>query len=157
VAFRVCLRLSLSLCALHVLAAIATAKAPTSSGEPTGSISNSAVDQLLSQTIGQSATWDLELPQLLIPWAGESAASLPTLVYLRVSGDYLSRRFERDVNRTKPVTDHILGTSIRGKSLTRGTTRLVLVPNDDHFAADIEFVGTVDSVTRGVNGPAILH
>ena len=88
-----------------------------------------------------------------------AAAETPpptTVLYLRVSGEYLSQRFERTVSRTKPVTDLILGTRITGESQTDGKTRLVLLPSADQFQAEVEFVGTVHSKTRGYNGPAIL-
>ena len=105
-----------------------------------------------------SSHLELELPTAVAPlWQRRRQCIATTLIYLRVSSDYLSKRFEKEVNRTKPVVDNILGTRIRGKSLTRGKTRMVLIPNDDKFVAEIEFTGTVDSRTRGTNGPAILH
>jgi hypothetical protein len=159
VASPVWLRLLIAVCALQAPAAIAVAEIlPTAEARPTA--------------VSASTTWQLELPtQLnslldktsgLEPAAGDIPAasdsdSCSTLLYLRVSRDYLSKRFEKDVDRTKPVTDQILGTRIRGESLTRGKTRMVLIPSDDQFVAEIEFIGTVDSRTRGTNGPAILH
>ncbi|MGD9632632.1 MAG: hypothetical protein AB7G28_07790 [Pirellulales bacterium] len=150
------LRLPLAVCALLTLAAIANGEAPVPAGQSSGS-APSLFEQVATHALGDIPTWKLELPRQLPPLLGDDGTQPDTLVYLRVSQEYLSRRFERNVNRTKPVVDHILGTSIRGKSLTRGTTRLVLVPNADHFEAEIEFVGTVASKTRGTNGPAILH
>lgn len=142
----VCLRLSLSVCALLAFAASAVAETPASLVSTVKS--PSLVDQALAQAV--------DLAPLLDNTFGGSE-SCSTLLYLRVSSEYLSKRFEKEVNRTKPVVDLILGTRIRGQSLTRGKTRMVLIPNDDRFVAEIEFTGTVDSKTRGVNGPAILH
>lgn len=157
------LRLPLAVCALHTLAAFADGETPTGPPVPPKADSPSLFGRIFTQSIGtqsigQVPAWNLELPRPAAPLHGDADPTPPsTLVYLRVSQEYLSRRFERNVSRTKPVVDYILGTSIRGQSLTRGSTRLVLVPNADQFAAEIEFTGTVDSNTRGTNGPAILH
>jgi hypothetical protein len=145
VASPVCLRLSLAVCALHAYAVFAVAQTPASLASTTKP--PSLAEQAFTQAIDLAPLLDNTI-------GGEPCA---TLLYLRVSSDYLSKRFEKEVNRTKPVVDLILGTRIRGESLTRGKTRMVLIPNDDKFVAEIEFVGTVNSRTRGTNGPAILH
>lgn len=152
------LRLPVAVCALQVIAASAVAETPapaSASGNP-----HSLLDQAFTQALGSVPAWDLELTKRFNLSSGDQGTareSSTTLLYLRVSSDYLSQHFEKEVDRTKPVTDLILGTRIRGKSLTRGKTRMVLIPNENRFEADIEFVGTVNSRTRGTNGPAILH
>ena len=90
--------------------------------------------------------------------ADASDTADPTaLVYVRLSRECLAKRIEREVNRTKPITDVILGTKIQGETTTKGQTRLVLRPTDDRALAVIEFTGTSTSQTKGKNGPAILH
>jgi len=158
----------IAVCALPAVAATAAAETPAailpSNNSPwlVDQVFLSALDRLPLGEVswGHAPAWDLELPSQLTPFWDSAANGVETcssLLYLRVSSEYLSRRFAKDVHRTKPVTDLILGTRIRGESLTRGKTRLVLIPNDDRFVAEIEFTGTVDSRTRGTNGPAILH
>jgi hypothetical protein len=75
---------------------------------------------------------------------------------VQFSKDFLDDYVERNVDRTKPVHDLILGTRIAGESRTRGKTRLVLHPNDDRALGEVQFQGTVTSKTIGHNGPATL-
>lgn len=79
-----------------------------------------------------------------------------TLVWARVSRQFLAKQIERDVDRKKPVRDVILGTPIAGESHTTGKTRFVLYPNDRQAVGEVEFVGKVHAVTVGHNGPATL-
>jgi len=80
-----------------------------------------------------------------------------TLVWARVSRQFLAKQIERNVDRRKPVRDVIVGTPIAGESHTTGKTRLVLYPNDRHELGEVEFVGQVHAVTVGHNGPATLY
>jgi hypothetical protein len=79
-----------------------------------------------------------------------------TLIWVRVSKHFLDNYVQRDVDRTKPVHDLILGTRISGESRTLGKTHLVLHPNDDHAVGEVHFEGTVTAKTVGRNGPATL-
>jgi len=79
-----------------------------------------------------------------------------TLVWARMSREFLANHIERDVDRKKPVRDVILGTPIAGESHTTGKTRFVLYPNDRQALGEVEFVGKVHAVTVGHNGPATL-
>src|SRR4051794_10860772 len=60
-----------------------------------------------------------------------------TLVWARVSRQFLAKQIERDVDRKKPVRDVIVGTPITGESHTTGQTRFVLHPNDRHALGDV--------------------
>jgi hypothetical protein len=80
-----------------------------------------------------------------------------TFVWARISKRYLANQVERAVDRTKPVRDYILGTTIRGESHTTGKTHFVLYPNDDQALGEVEFVGEVHGKTVGHNGPATLQ
>jgi hypothetical protein len=150
------LRLSVALCALLALAALGGGDALAADG-----VSRSLTDQMIATVlpIAPPAT-DVSLKDTSLDDTAalsRDISSANTVLYLRVSRDYLSKRFEKSVDRTKPLVDLILGTRIRGKSHTEGNTRLVLVPSADSFQAEIEFVGTVHSKSRGENGPAILQ
>ena len=88
----------------------------------------------------------------------ETSAAVPgAVVWVRLSKDFLGDYVERDVDRTKPVRDYILGTRINGSSRTTGKTRLVLQPNEDRAKGRVEFVGEVHGREIGHNGPATLH
>ena len=87
----------------------------------------------------------------------EIGSATGAVVWVRLSKNCLDKYVERTVDRTKPVTDYILGTSIAGKSRTTGKTRLILHPNEDHALGHVEFVGEVHAKTVGHNGPATLY
>jgi hypothetical protein len=117
----------------------------------------------LEQTIVKEALRRLpsldQLPAALRP-AGvpnEQSVVPATLVYARVSRDFLEDYVDRTVRQHAPVHDNILGARIQGESDTQGKTHIVLKPNDSQVLADIEFVGTVHSRTRGYKGPAVMH
>jgi hypothetical protein len=79
------------------------------------------------------------------------------VAWVQLSRNYLASHVERSVDRTKPVTDLILGTSIAGESHTTGKTRFVLHPNDSQALGEVVFTGEVHADTVGHNGPATLH
>jgi hypothetical protein len=87
----------------------------------------------------------------------ENAADSNTIVWVRLSKGYIANHVERDVDRTKPVQDRILGTTIEGNSRTTGKTRLILQPNEDHAMGRVEFVGEMHGRVVGHKGPATLH
>jgi hypothetical protein len=80
-----------------------------------------------------------------------------TVVYLRLSRDFLEDYVERNVRQRRPVRDCILGTRIVGESTTHGRTRLVLRESNDKVLGEIAFEGTVRARTLGYNGPVVLH
>lgn len=151
-ASHVCLRLSVAFCALSALPALGSDDSLRSQSQ-SDDVQQPLVSQMVAQALESIPFWSSGYPQQASPPVAQAESALPTtLLYLRVSGDYLSKRFARTVSRTKPVTDLILGTRIAGKSHTNGKTRLVLVPSADEFQAEVEFVGTVHSRTRGGTG-----
>lgn len=79
------------------------------------------------------------------------------LVHIRVSRRLLEQNIERAVVRDHAVVDNILGTSLHGYAQTVATTTLNLGDNPNQAVFDIVFAGTVNTQTRGVNGPVVLH
>ena len=150
------LRLSVAFCALHALPALGSGESPATP-PATGADAPSLTRLVATPVLDYLPSWSRGSPGPDATIASNEDATSGTLLYVRVSHEYLSKRFEKSVDRTKPLVDLILGTRIHGKSHTVGNTRLVLVPSGDSFQADIEFVGTVHSKSRGENGPAILH
>ena len=80
-----------------------------------------------------------------------------TLVYVRMSREFLEDYIARTVRERKPVRGCILGTRVVGESYTNGKTRLVLRSSNDNVLGEIVFDGTVHSRTVGYNGPIVLH
>jgi len=124
----------------------------------TGSITNSLATQIVKK-IGDGAQSIAKLPVWTQPSQSEGQAGLipAAIVYVRVSRDFLEDYVGRQVNRTKPVHDYILGTRIVGESDTSGKTRLELLPNSGRLSGRISFEGTVHARTDGYNGPVVLH
>jgi len=87
----------------------------------------------------------------------EALDALGTVVWVRLSKEYVADYVERDVDRLKPVRDYILGTTINGRSRTTGKTKLVLLPNEKQAVGRVEFVGEVHGREIGRKGPATLH
>lgn len=78
-------------------------------------------------------------------------------LHATLSARLLSRSVNRPVNEVQPVTDCILGTSIRGTGATCG--QLNVTPMPHHGAARLIFTmdGNIASRTVGVNGPAQIR
>jgi hypothetical protein len=84
-------------------------------------------------------------------------ASPSAVVWVHLSRKYLADTVERSVDHEKPARENVLGIIFTGKSHTTGKTHLVLHPNDQQAAADVEFTGTVQARTIGHSGPATLE
>jgi hypothetical protein len=78
------------------------------------------------------------------------------LVYVKVSRDFVNDFIERRVSRQKPLTDCVLGTNIFGQSNTNGKLELLLRPSLGKLSGEVVFDGTVQSNSKGYNGPAII-
>ena len=100
-----------------------------------------------------------QLPTALRPpsFTNEQSVVPATLVYVRVSRDFLEDYVDRTVRQKEPVHDNILGARIEGDSETQGKTHIVLKPSDSQVLADVEFFGTVHSRTLGYKGPTVMH
>jgi hypothetical protein len=73
-----------------------------------------------------------------------------------VSADLLSASAD-PIDRTEPVRDCILGTSICSTAHSVGSNSLRTVPADDRALVEITSAGHSDSVNRGRNGPAVIR
>jgi hypothetical protein len=123
---------------------------PTNQQAASNAISPSFIDYIPS-IAGVIAT-------LQAPPANTERCIVPAaFVHVRISRRFLEDYVEHNVNRRKPVTDCILGTSIRGESTTIGQTHIVLLPSSNSLLGEITFDGTVRARTVGHNGPAVLH
>ncbi len=76
---------------------------------------------------------------------------------IRASAEMLAAAIERPVDRTEPVRDLILGTTIRGTGRTTGQLSVKLVPDPKHAVFDAIFHGTTKSRTVGYNGPVRIY
>lgn len=76
--------------------------------------------------------------------------SEPNLV-ASVSAELASRAAARKIDRSLPVNDVILGTTIRGTAHTTGDISLRLLPSPTNIAAEVRLHGTAISTNRGWN------
>ena len=74
----------------------------------------------------------------------------PNLV-ATISARLASRAAARQINRTLPVNDVILGTTIRGTAQTSGNISIRLLPNSTKIAAQVQLTGTALSTNTGWN------
>jgi hypothetical protein len=137
---------------------VATRPIAAATQSETSSITTSLATQVV-KNIGNGVQSIAKLPEWTQPSQSEGQQRLvpAAIVYVRVSRDFLEDYVERQVNRTKPVHDYILGTRIVGESDTSGKTRLELLPNRGRLSGKISFDGTVHARTQGYNGPVVLH
>lgn len=76
--------------------------------------------------------------------------SQPNLV-ATVSAQLASRAASRQIDRSLPVNDVILGTTIRGTAHTTGEISLRLLPNETRIAAQVQLNGKAMSTNTGTN------
>ncbi len=76
--------------------------------------------------------------------------------FIEISGELLKAAAE-PIDRTEPITDNILGTSIRGDAHTTGKVEIAPLPSDK--AGVLELTSTGHSVSQNVghNGPAVIR
>lgn len=79
--------------------------------------------------------------------------SLPNL-YVRVSEDLTRVLMQQQVDRSTPIADCVLGTSISGSGTLHGTLDVEFVPSLQNAVIQTAFSGTIATNTHGVNGPA---
>jgi len=78
-------------------------------------------------------------------------------LHVFVDDQVVTAGFDRPVDRTEPVRDVILGTTIRGTGHTTGETTGSLANNEHHAVIDLTFLGVNRSDNRGFNGPVTIH
>ena len=77
-------------------------------------------------------------------------------VTVRVSGDFIARVLSRDISRTEPVKDEILGTKLTGTAVMTGKVSASLIPSEVDAQLMVNLTGTVETSNDGVNGPVRL-
>lgn len=70
---------------------------------------------------------------------------------------FLAKAMEQHIDEVAPLTDNILGTSIRGTTHTVGDLTMDLRDDPQRAAFELSLNGHVTSKTIGVNGPAIVY
>lgn len=84
-------------------------------------------------------------------------AHLMPNVKIRVSEALLSRRFAQSVNEPAPVNENILGTHVRGTSITTGNISTDVVPNRNVARVDIVFRGQTHTKSIGRQKPVTVR
>ncbi|WP_442482711.1 hypothetical protein [Aeoliella sp. SH292] len=74
----------------------------------------------------------------------------------KLSENFLTRIVNKPVDDIGPVTDCILGTSIRGTGHTTGSVSIETVPNDTRAEVVIRLNGVTCSETNGYNDPVVI-
>lgn len=78
-------------------------------------------------------------------------------LYVEVSDSLLSQLVARSVSECDPVTDCILGTSIKGTGYTNGWLSISTTESWNNASLNFCMTGNVRSNTRGVNGPVAIY
>lgn len=78
-------------------------------------------------------------------------------VRLALSAELLERFVSDQSAESSPVRDRIVGTPVRGQSLTTTDNRVKLHPDPERWRVDLESDGTVDSDTISDGGQVQLH
>lgn len=81
----------------------------------------------------------------------------PVLACLRIPAVLITEVASRDFTHTSPVDRVLLGTHSRGTAVCRGHVSCEM--REQTHAAEVvcRITGTVDSTTRGTNGPALIN
>jgi hypothetical protein len=78
-------------------------------------------------------------------------------VFVRASDDLVGYGTRRDINEQTPVSDFILGTSIRGSGHTVGSVDVQMLPNHSVALMDLLLAGSSNSRTVGSNRSALIY
>ncbi len=78
-------------------------------------------------------------------------------VRAEISENLLSRVVSKPVDKVAPVSDYILGTTIRGTGRTTGTLDVETVPSNQRAALLLHLDGVTNSETRGYNDPVVIR
>jgi hypothetical protein len=76
---------------------------------------------------------------------------------VRVSENFLARRFAESVNETRPVNEMILQTHVRGNAHTTGFVTADVVPSTNGARVDIVMSGTTLTRSVGRQSPVTIH
>lgn len=114
---------------------------------------------------GQPVTWGDEQPVTTgqheqsetVAAPTETSDTVPHLVVIRISERAFDSIVGKAVDVTKTVDDVILGTTVHGRSHTRGKVAVDINPDHDDASFVFTFVGETHAKTVGHNGPAILY
>jgi hypothetical protein len=88
--------------------------------------------------------------------AARQLYSQPNLVFM-AKKKIIAAAMESNIDEVAPITDNILGTSIRGTTHTQARVILNLRDNPDKAVFDLHLTGHVHSKTAGFNGPAVIY
>jgi hypothetical protein len=116
--------------------------------QPTAALASSIGRRIeVFNVLGQS-------PELLV--AVKNKFAQPNAL-VDASSKLLSASAGDTINRVDPVTDNILGTSIRGTGHTTGSIVAKTVPSADHATVELTTKGHTESQNVGRNGPAVIR
>ncbi|WP_254512820.1 hypothetical protein [Anatilimnocola floriformis] len=82
--------------------------------------------------------------------------SLPNLV-VYASQDFFAGGLQQEIDRVRPVSDNILGTSVSGTAHVVGATTVDMLTNPLQAGYLIKLGATANSNTIGYNGPVVIY
>jgi len=108
-------------------------------------------------TLGRVIQWLEDAGQA--PWMVQAVRrhyTRPNL-FARIDADVVVVGFEDTVDKVEPVTDSILGASVRGTGHNVGKIEAELVPSDVRAEIHTVYRGTINSTTTAYKSPAQVH
>ena len=78
-------------------------------------------------------------------------------VRVAISAKLIQRFVPKQQNEMRPVRDRIVGTPVRGQSITNSENNVVLHPDTERWHVDLQSTGTVDSDTVADGGQVRVH
>lgn len=113
-------------------------------------------DPRVSRQIERRLTWLTALGQTPDLTATLRRELVRPNLYVVAEERVLELLARRPVSEVRPIRDNILGTRITGTGLTSGSISLNLLPSSTAARLQFGLGGTIDSNTRGINGPVVI-
>jgi hypothetical protein len=88
--------------------------------------------------------------------AARKLYSQPNLIVM-AKKKIIAAAMESNIDEVAPISDNILGTTVRGTTHTQGRTTLDLRDDPNKAVFDLHLTGQVHSKTIGYNGPAVVY
>ncbi len=124
--------------------------------DATETIGDAGPDSTQAAQLGRLVGWlDAHGQSDKIVTAVTTKYSQPNLLF-DVTQAFADESLAQPIDRTEPVRDCILGTSISGRGRTVGDVKLDFIPSDDRATIEARMYGINQSRTVGVNRSALI-
>jgi len=89
--------------------------------------------------------------------ADEPEDAAPNRFVLRISREFLRRHLSPSIEETKPVNRMLFGAHVTGRTVTTGTTNIVMDLSEKDAKFVIRFTGSSVSTTAASKRPVVVH